>query len=81
MILDTRLNNPDIQTKDLNHQCFELSDVEEANLSEWKKKIKDLYGEYGYFTYSFSPTGIANSIKVYSHLAKIEQDITDLDNW
>jgi hypothetical protein len=50
-------------------------------LKEWQEKIKDLHGEYGNYTYSFTPTGIGDVIKVKSHLTGLELDITDIDNW
>jgi hypothetical protein len=59
---------------------FRLSYVEQERLDEFKEKIKGLYGEYGHYTYKFSPTGIGDSIVVYSHLARLEKDITD-DSW
>jgi len=60
---------------------FSLSEVEEKKLKEWQEKIKDLYGEYGTYTYSFTPTGIGNVIVVKRHLTGLELDITDVDNW
>lgn len=60
---------------------FELSDVEQERYDEWKEKIKDLYGKYGQFEFTFSPTGIGNGIKIYSKLAKISIDVTDVDSW
>lgn len=60
---------------------FELSEKEKKTLKNWKDKIKDLHGEYGIYTYKFTPTGIGISIKVYSHLAKIEINLTDMNNW
>jgi DNA-binding PadR family transcriptional regulator len=60
---------------------YELNEKEQERLEEWKKAIKLIYGEEGIFTYSFTPTGIGNAVKVYSHLAKTEKDITDLDCW
>jgi hypothetical protein len=60
---------------------FAISEVENEKLKEWKEKIKDLYGEYGTYTYSFTPTGIGSSIRVKSHLTGLELDITDLDSW
>ena len=60
---------------------FELLDVEQKRLEEWKEKIKDLYGEYGRYKYTFSPSGIGNGIEVYSELAKLSINITDVDSW
>lgn len=62
-------------------RIFALSETEEKKLNEWKEKIKDLFGEYGLYDYTFTPTGIATIIKVKSHLTKTEIDLTDVDNW
>ena len=50
-------------------------------LKKFQERVKALYGEYGIYTFSFTPTGIGNVVKVYSHLAKIERDLTDIDSW
>ena len=60
---------------------FTISESEMKKLKEWQEKIKDLYGEYGNYTYSFTPTGIGDGIKVKSHLTGLELDITDVDSW
>lgn len=60
---------------------FKLDKIEEQKLSEWKESIKKTYGKYGLFEYRFTPTGIGTQIKVYSQLAKIEIDLTNVDNW
>jgi hypothetical protein len=60
---------------------FTIGEQENKNIEEWKELIKNLYGEYGTYTYKFTPTGIGNNIQVYSHLAKIEKDFTIVDNW
>jgi hypothetical protein len=62
-------------------RIFTISEAEMEALKEWQEKIKDLYGEYGNYTYSFTPTGIGDVIKVKSHLTGLELDITDVDNW
>jgi hypothetical protein len=62
-------------------KTFTISGEEIKKLKEWQEKIKDLYGEYGNYTYSFTPTGIGDVIKVKSHLTGLELDITDIDNW
>ena len=62
-------------------KTFTITEAEMKPLKEWQEKIKDLYGEYGNYTYSFTPTGIRDVIKVKSHLTGLELDITDIDNW
>lgn len=60
---------------------FEIKNKELEELNKWKELIKELYGEYGLYTYKFTPNGIGDSLVVYSHLAKIEKEFTDLDSW
>jgi hypothetical protein len=60
---------------------FELGDSEMEKLKQFQEQVKALYGEYGNYTFSFTPTGIGNVVKAYSHLAKIERDLTDIDSW
>jgi hypothetical protein len=62
-------------------KTFTISGEEIKKLKEWQEKIKDLYGKYGEYTYSFTPTGIGDVIKVKSHLTGLELDITDTDSW
>ncbi len=62
-------------------KTFTISGEEIKKRNEWQEKIKGLYGEYGEYTYSFTPTGIGDVIKVKSHLTGLELDITDIDNW
>ena len=60
---------------------FELTARQEKELKEWQEKIKDLYGEYGTYTFKFTPTGIGNGVVVYSHLTKLELDISHTEDW
>jgi hypothetical protein len=60
---------------------FEIYPDQIKKLEEWQKKIKDLYGEYGHYSYTFSPTGIGNGVIVKSHLTGLELDLTDVDTW
>ena len=60
---------------------FELTARQEKELNEWQEKIKDLYGEYGTYTFKFTPTGIGNGVVVYSHLTKLELDISHQEEW
>ena len=71
----------DIKYESPKAMTFSLDEDEEKKLKEWQEKIKDLYGEYGSYTFSFTPTGIGNVIKVKSHLTGLELDITNLENW
>lgn len=60
---------------------FELTEAQMVKLREWQAKIKDLFGEYGSYTYSFTPTGIGDGVEVYSHLTKTKLDLTDVSTW
>ena len=60
---------------------IELNDNEQQKFDEWKEHIKAIYGEYGLFTWKITPTGIGSGLVVYSHLAKVEIDITDVESW
>ena len=60
---------------------IELNDKQQKQYEEWKSHIKALYGEYGLFTWTISPTGIGCGITVFSELAKVELDLTDVDSW
>lgn len=60
---------------------FDLSEEQITKLDEWKKAIKVVYGEYGLFTYSFTPNGIGTSLEVFSDIAKTSIDLTEVDKW
>jgi hypothetical protein len=60
---------------------FELTKDQMVKLKEWQEKIKDLFGEYGNYTYSFTPTGIGDGVEVWSDLTKTKLDLTDIDTW
>ena len=60
---------------------IELNDNEQQKFDEWKEHIKAIYGEYGLFTWKITPTGIGSGLVVYSHLAKVEIDITAVESW
>ena len=60
---------------------FKLSRTQEEKLQEWKEHIKALYGQYGTFTYSFTPNGIGCGVEVYSQLAKVKIDLTEVEHF
>lgn len=60
---------------------YNLSETQLEKLKKWKSHIKALYGECGIFTYSFTPNGIGCSVEVYSHLAKLKIDLTEIENF
>jgi hypothetical protein len=58
-----------------------LSDKQQKKFDKWKSHIKALYGEYGLFTWKITSNGIGEEILVYSHLARVELDLTDMSCW
>lgn len=56
----------------------ELNDKQQKKYEEWMSHIKALYGEYGTLTWTITPTGIIDGIKVYSERANVELDLTDI---
>ena len=60
---------------------FTLDRKEVEKINEWKEHIKEVFGEFGEFTYSFTPNGIGTTIKVYSVIADVEKDFTDVSSW
>jgi hypothetical protein len=60
---------------------FALEPDQVKRLEKWQAKIKKKYKQYGTYTYMFTPCGMGTAIKVYSHLAKEELDLSDVDNW
>jgi hypothetical protein len=61
---------------------FKLDSDEFAKLKKWQSHIKAIYGQYGDYTYSFESGGGMGVIKkVWSDLAKVELDLTDIDKW
>jgi hypothetical protein len=62
-----------METKGKNYSLsFELNDKQQKKYDGWKSHIKALYGEYGSFTWTITPTGIGLGISVFSELAKVE---------
>lgn len=60
---------------------YELNDKQEKKFRKWKKAIKKVSGEYGTFTYKFTPTGIGDGVSVFSHITQTEIDLTDVEEW
>ena len=60
---------------------FELDEAQVAKLKEWQEKIKDLFGEYGHYDYTFTPFGMGTGVKVRSHLTSTELDLSMVENW
>jgi hypothetical protein len=62
-------------------RTFTLSEKEEENLQKRMKKVKKKHGRYGHLTFSFTPIGMGNIIKVHFEINNKTYDITDLDSW
>ncbi|MFA5366312.1 MAG: hypothetical protein WC333_00115 [Dehalococcoidia bacterium] len=60
---------------------FKLDPDQIERLEAWQKKIKKKHGEYGTFTYSFTPVGMGTGVKIYSHKADKILDLSDVDKW
>lgn len=60
---------------------FELNEKQVTKLNEWKEAIKVVFGEYGNYKFTFTPTGIGDGVEVYSDLAKKSISLTDYDSW
>jgi hypothetical protein len=60
---------------------IELNDKEQAKYEEWIGHIKALYGEVGLLTWKYTPNGIGMELSVFSHLAKAELELTDVESW
>lgn len=74
---NNKINN--METTEL---VFKIEGEELEKLRKWQENIKGVYGQYGAFEYRFGcGSGIGAEIKVYSELAKIELDLTDVDKW
>lgn len=65
--------------KDTNR--FGLTKKQDVEIELWKSHIKEVFGECGKFSYTFSPTEIGSCLTVHSFIANISKDFTDLDSW
>ena len=62
-------------------KTFTLDEDQVKKLEEWQSHIKAIYGSYGNYEYRFSSGGIGQIVTVYSELAKITLDLTDVEKW
>lgn len=60
---------------------FELTEKQEKEIQEWKEHINAIFGDYGQYKFTFIPGEIGDTLLVYSSLANITKDFTDLDSW
>lgn len=70
-------------TIDTKHKVMEftIDSVQVKKLKKWQEHIKAIYGEYGEYEYRFTSSGIGQIVRVYSELAKVELDLTDVSTW
>jgi|LakMenEpi03Aug12_release.lakeMendotaPanAssembly.Ray.scaffolds.fasta_scaffold626337_2 hypothetical protein len=60
---------------------FTIDPDQVKKLKKWQGHIKAVYGEYGDYEYRFTSSGIGPIVIVYSELAKVELDLTDVSTW
>lgn len=60
---------------------IELTNKEQEKFEEWISHIKALHGQVGLLTWKYTPNGIGMELSVFSHLAKVELDLTDVETW
>lgn len=76
--ISDKLTNPIEKGKT---KTFILDEDQVKKLEEWQSHIKAIYGEYGNYDFIFRPTGIGDGVEVYSHLADVSLDLTDVSKW
>lgn len=62
-------------------QDFKITEEQMAMIQKWQNKIKKKHGEYGMYSYTFTPTGVGVSLTVFSYLANKQKDFTNYDLW
>jgi len=62
-------------------KTFTLDEDQVKKLEEWQEHIKAIYGKYGDYEYRFTSNGIGQIVGVYSGLADVTLDLTDVDKW
>jgi hypothetical protein len=62
---------------------FELSEKQLSELKEWQEAIHKIYGDYGSYTYCFTPNGLGESVTVISDFVGDSHplNLTDIDSW
>jgi len=60
---------------------FTIEPDQVKKLKKWQDHIKAIYGEYGDYEYRFTSNGIGQIVRVYSELAEVELDLTDVSTW
>jgi len=70
-----------IPTPPKKNKTFTLDVDQVKKLEEWQEHIKAIYGKYGDYEYRFTSNGIGQIVEVYSGLADVTLDLTDVDKW
>lgn len=60
---------------------FSLNEKQLKQLKEWQEKIKDLFGEYGHYDFTFTSYGMGTEVKVRSHLTNTCLDLSNVEDW
>ena len=60
---------------------IKLNQAQMNQYKDWTSHLIGLYGEIGFLTCIITTNGIGESVAVYSHKAKVELDLTDIDSW
>lgn len=60
---------------------FKLTEKQELQIKKWQEHIKEVFGEYGTYEYRFTPTGIGNGLYVYSRIAEVGKDFSNVEDW
>jgi hypothetical protein len=60
---------------------FKLTERQVKELKEWQEKIKDLFGEYGHYDYTFTPYGMGTGLVVKSHKTGTTLDLSHVEDW
>ena len=60
---------------------FKLTERQIKELKEWQEKIKDLFGEYGQYDYTFTPYGMGVGVEVKSHKTGTILNISHVEDW
>jgi hypothetical protein len=74
-------SKPKVDFKKSKTMTFTIDEDQVKKLEEWQGHIKEVFGNYGDYEYRFSSNGIGQIVTVYSELANVELDLTDIDKW
>ena len=60
---------------------FSLTEKQAKDIQEWQSHIKEVFGDKGKYSFTFTPNEIGTVLSVHSFIANISKDFTDLDSW